>query len=92
MLIENATCDVKNCVFNVRVDSEKVWSLTSSPGDRLAACSPEFQLFSTSEAVIRAPNNKDKLYLCVRKDNQWFHQGNELFLSPDDVGFQNFLR
>ncbi|XP_028168076.1 metal transporter CNNM4-like [Ostrinia furnacalis] len=81
---------VKECVDDkcgIKVLSSDVveWSLTGRRGDRGEVCSPPFYYTQkSSEAVVDVPN--EKLYFCAKGvDGAWLHQGDEIYLSADDV-------
>lgn len=77
-------CKIK-CGLKVISSGVKEWSLTEASGKRGALCTPPFvSKHQFLDVQIDVPEKN--LYFCVLgDDNLWYHQGDGIYLSPDDV-------
>lgn len=80
---------IKECVGNkcgVSVISSDVieWGLTGEIGEKGAVCSPPANKYTESNVELEVPSGT--LFFCARgEDNLWYHQGDGVYLSPNDV-------
>lgn len=88
--VNNVSCIVDKCVYNVDVSGSdvQVWSVTYKPAVRGSLCeTPISENFGGTENVEFEVDNSDgKLYFCARNsDGVWLHQGEYLYLEAHDV-------
>ncbi|XP_049883207.1 unextended protein-like [Pectinophora gossypiella] len=80
--VSETACKDNNCALKFDVNGEfDQWSLTHIPAVRGSLCSQFVPVIENKIELI----SKEKLFFCAKNANGWFHQGERLYLEPDDV-------
>ncbi|CAK1554455.1 unnamed protein product [Leptosia nina] len=84
--VDKVTCGDVNCDYRIKVLGDvNQWSLTSKGNVRGAKCDDNFSIRKSNVPVELTAPASSKLYFCAEKDGVWYHQGEKLYLSSDDV-------